>query len=57
MEYINERGDYIEPPIEEMLELFSEHYTGMVTAGGSPTDQGLQSADWNADVAREVDAY
>jgi transglutaminase-like putative cysteine protease len=56
MEYINERGEYIEPPIEEMLELFSEHYPDMVTAGGSPTDQGLQSADWNEDVAREVDA-
>jgi transglutaminase-like putative cysteine protease len=56
MEYINERGEYIEPPIEEMLELFSKHYPGMVAAGGSPADRGLQSADWNEDVAREVDA-
>lgn len=56
MEYINERGEYVEPPIEEMLDLFSRHYPGMVTDGGSAADKGLQPADWDRDVAREVDA-
>ena len=56
MEYINERGEYLEPPIEEMLDLFSKHYPGMVTDGGGSGDKALQSADWEQDVAAEVNA-
>lgn len=54
MEYLNDRGDYLEPPIGEMLALFRKHYPGMMPSTGGSGEYALQAVEWETDVAREV---
>ncbi len=54
MEYLNDRGEYLEPPLEEMLRLFRQHYPGMMADRESASDNGLEQANWEEDVDREV---
>ena len=51
MEYINDRGEYLDLPFDEMSAIFREHYPAMFkdTPGSSPAKQ-----DWAGDVDREV---
>ena len=56
MEYINERGEYLEPPISEMIALFREHYPQMMLAREGVAEGALRGADWERDVEREVSA-
>lgn len=44
MEYLSERGEYVDIPLEDMIAVFEEHYPGMVADAG----------DWDEDVEREV---
>ncbi len=57
MEYLNERGEYVEPPLGDMIATLREHYPDMPLSGTGPeeTDK-LQGADWDQDVAKEVGA-
>ena len=50
MEYINDLGEYLDLPYDEMARVFSEHYPEMFKR-----DSNLhRDADWDADVDREV---
>lgn len=44
MEYLSERGEYVDIPLEDMIAVFEEHYPDMVADAG----------DWDEDVEREV---
>ena len=54
MEYLNERGEYLEPPVNEMLRLFREHYPGMMSDQAGDGDTALGQANWVEDVDREL---
>ncbi len=47
MEYLNDRGDYDDVPIDEIIETFQKEYT---------VDDSLEKADFNADVEKEISA-
>ncbi len=52
MEYISERGEYLDIPFDELMTVFSEHYPDIVEANAA--NSGLNSADWDADIDAEV---
>ncbi len=45
MEYLNDRGDYDDVPIDEIIETFQKEYT---------VDESLEKSDFNADVEKEI---
>jgi transglutaminase-like putative cysteine protease len=53
MEYLNDRGEHLDLPYDEMATVFREHYPNMFAStkaeGGLP-----EGADWEEDVNREV---
>ena len=51
MEYVNDRGEHMDLPFDEMMAVFRRHYPRMVAA---MTDHSLRAASWDQDVAREV---
>jgi transglutaminase-like putative cysteine protease len=53
MEYLNDRGEYVDVPFAEMMALFDEHYPGMVPAEDA-SREALNAASWDQDVAREI---
>ena len=54
MEYLNDRGEHLDLPFEELSAVFREHYPSMVADKVQNSD-GLPERDsWDADVAREV---
>jgi transglutaminase-like putative cysteine protease len=53
MEYLNDRGEYLDLPFEEMTRVFKEHYPTMFKAGGG-ADTHPRGGDWERDVDREV---
>ena len=54
MEYIAERGEYLDVPFDEIMAVFAEHYPRLVPGAGAAA--GPDSADWEADVERETSA-
>ena len=46
MEYLNERGEFADIPVEEMLAVFHEHYPDMMS--------DVDASQWDSDVALEV---
>ena len=54
MEYLHDRGEYLDLPYEEMLAVMREHYPAVMAARAGDQDTSLAGADWDADVAREV---
>jgi transglutaminase-like putative cysteine protease len=52
MEYLNDRGEYLDLPFEDLMATMRAHYPRLVTAAGS--DSAGSSSDWDADVARET---
>lgn len=54
MEYINDRGEHLDAPLEELLANFRQHYPNMFSSEAEESDLLPDSADWEADVAREV---
>jgi transglutaminase-like putative cysteine protease len=54
MEYLNDRGEYIDVPFEEMMAIFDEHYPGMVPAQDASAD-ALDAANWERDVEQELE--
>lgn len=53
MEYLNDRGEYVDVPFEEMMATFDEHYPGMVPDENASAE-ALNAASWEQDVEREV---
>jgi len=56
MEYLHDRGEYVDVPIDEMLALFRQHYPGMTPSGSIPDGTGgpLDHTQWESDVQRET---
>jgi transglutaminase-like putative cysteine protease len=54
MEYLNDRGEYLDLPLEEMTRVFREHYPNMFRSGNDPATDRPRGSDWEVDVAREV---
>ncbi len=46
MEYLNDRGEYADIPLKDMLAAFEEHYPNLM--------EDSDAADWDADVAKET---
>jgi transglutaminase-like putative cysteine protease len=51
MEYVAERGSFVEPPLERLIADFRQHYPRMVVPGSG--DIAPTQGDFLADVARE----
>ena len=54
MEYINDRGEYLDVPLEELLTCFRQHYPNMFSNDEKGSSALPERADWDADIAREV---
>jgi len=54
MEYLNDRGEYLDLPFDELSAVFREHYPSMFADEAHDSDGLPDSANWDADVAREV---
>ena len=55
MEYVNERGEFLDVPMEEMKVVFEKHYPSMQQLQHERVDSNALSADaWDADVASET---
>ena len=54
MEYLNDRGEYLDLPFEEMSRVFREHYPSMFKADDASIDERPQASDWDRDVEREA---
>ena len=52
MEYLNDRGEYLDLPFQDLMSTMRAHYPGMLAAG--ETDAEITADSWDADVAREV---
>lgn len=53
MQYLNDRGEYLDLPFEEMMEVMYRHYPNLMKdklSAASP----LAASSWEADVEREV---
>jgi transglutaminase-like putative cysteine protease len=54
MEYLNDRGEFLDLPFEELMTVMAEHYPKLGD-GTSPEPAGqLDKSSWEADVDREV---
>ncbi len=51
MEYVTDRGEYADAPIDAMIATFREKYANMMTDGG----QGFSKRDFEAEVEAEVE--
>jgi len=54
MEYLNDRGESLDLPFDELSAVFREHYPSMYSDEAQSPDGLPDSASWDADVAREV---
>ena len=54
MEYLNDRGEHLDLPFEEMSAVFRTHYPNMFTDKVNGSNGRPESANWDADVDREV---
>lgn len=56
MEYLNDRGEYIDLPFEEMMEVFRQHYAAMLSAQAGGTGATPDATSWDEDVEHEVNS-
>lgn len=54
MEYLHDRGEYIDLPFDEMTTVFERYYPGMLSMTAQGASDLPKSADWDADVEREA---
>jgi transglutaminase-like putative cysteine protease len=54
MEYVNDRGEHLDLPFDEMAAIFREHYPAMFKQQTTGADTTPDRADWAAEVDREV---
>lgn len=52
MEYVSERGEYLDIPYDELITVFKDHYPEILLQNAS--DSPLKSADWDADIEAEA---
>lgn len=52
MEYVFERGEYLDVPFDELMAVFEEHYPNLV--GKQAPGTAFISGDWDADVEKET---
>lgn len=53
MQYLNDRGEYLDLPFEEMMEVMHRHYPNLMKDTLSAANP-LAASSWEADVEREV---
>lgn len=53
MQYLNDRGEYLDLPFEEMMDVMYRHYPNLME-GKSSAANSLAASSWEADVEREV---
>ena len=51
MEYLHERGEYLDLPFDELMAVMREHYPAMLA--DADTTAGVDAANWDEDVERE----
>ena len=57
MEYVNERGEHLDVPYEDIMAVFSKHYPGMMATAADSSNAAENIPDpsqWEADVEREI---
>ena len=54
MEYLNDRGEYLDLPYEELMRVMREHYPSLMEGAAGAERPELAAADWEADVDLEV---
>ena len=54
MEYLNDRGEHLDLPYDEMSAVLRAHYPSLFSDAAQNPGGLPDSADWNADVARET---
>lgn len=54
MEYLNERGEYLDLPFEELMRVMRKYYPTLMGASPAADSSQLAAADWEADVNLEV---
>lgn len=54
MEYLNDRGQHLDLPFDEMISLFQEHYPLMMQLIEQNPGPGIQQAQWDVEVAGET---
>lgn len=55
MEYLNDRGEYLDLPFEELMAVMQEHYPSLLSGHSADANSNpLAQSSWDADVEREV---
>tara|TARA_R110002110_G_scaffold66978_1_gene182996 strand:- start:86555 stop:87262 length:708 start_codon:yes stop_codon:yes gene_type:complete len=54
MEYLHDRGEHVDLPLDELLRVFAQHYPDMLAAHAQKGAESPQSADWEAEVDHEI---
>lgn len=54
MEYINDRGQHLDLPFDEMLSLFRVHYPRMMAMLAENSDSGHRQSQWDSEVEAET---
>lgn len=54
MEYLNDRGEHLDLPFDEMTRVFSKYYPDTVIDIGQQHAEHPEQVDWDADVDKEV---
>jgi len=54
MQYLNDRGEYLDVPIEEMITVFTEKYAPALAKAKAEPSSAYDAAQWEDDVMREV---
>lgn len=54
MEYLQDRGEFLDLPFEEMMAVLYQHYPLLMADQQADTGTSLADASWEADVDREV---
>jgi transglutaminase-like putative cysteine protease len=54
MEYLQDRGEYLDLPFEEMMAVMHQYYPALMKHQQKDVETDLAGASWDADVEREV---
>ncbi|MEH6909550.1 MAG: transglutaminase family protein [Oceanicoccus sp.] len=57
MEYVNDRGEHADVPYDDIIAVFKQYYPNSFGADNPDNpakEPGLKAADWDEDVAREI---
>jgi transglutaminase-like putative cysteine protease len=57
MQYLNDRGEFLDVPLEEMTALFREKYASALSGQVDKPAAVLDSGQWDSDVAHEISKH